>query len=84
MVKNPGGTELILDATLSTGSDPETASFTEVRGGLYNQWQLFDRTNHITKGSKPDGANIAFADGHMDKRLFNQMIVRRSGPYHWW
>ena len=30
-VKNAGGTELVLDATLSTGPDPETASFTEVR-----------------------------------------------------
>ena len=84
MVKNPGGTELIFDATLSTTSDPDTASFVEVPGGLWTRWQLYDRTNHITKGTKPDGANIAFADGHMDRRQFSDMIVRRSGPYHWW
>jgi len=84
MVKNPGGTELIFDATLSTTSDPDTASFVEVPGGLWTRWQLYDRTNHITKGTNPDGANIAFADGHMDRRQFSDMIVRRSGPYHWW
>jgi prepilin-type N-terminal cleavage/methylation domain-containing protein/prepilin-type processing-associated H-X9-DG protein len=84
MVKNPGSTELLVDATLSTTGDAETASFVQVPGGLFSRWQLYDRTNHITKGDKPDGANIAFIDGHMDKRLFTQMIVRRSGPYHWW
>jgi len=83
-VKNPAGTELLLDATLSTGSDPQTASFVQVQGGSYTRWQMYDRTNHITKGDKPDGANIAYVDGHMDKRLFSDMIVRRSGPYHWW
>ncbi len=83
-VKNPSGTELVLDATLSTGTDPETASFTEVRGGLFNLWQLFDRTNHVTNGNKPEGANIMFVDGHLDKRNFGDMIVRRNNPVHWW
>jgi prepilin-type N-terminal cleavage/methylation domain-containing protein/prepilin-type processing-associated H-X9-DG protein len=84
-VKNPSGTELVCDATLSTGTDPETASFTEVRGGLYGLWQLFDRTNHVTGAGKPDGANIVFVDGHQEKRSFNDMIVRRSSsPVHWW
>ncbi|MHC4119566.1 MAG: type II secretion system protein, partial [Planctomycetota bacterium] len=53
--KQPASTELVLDATLSTGSDPETASFTEVQGGTYGRWQIFDRTNHLRHG-KPDGA----------------------------
>jgi prepilin-type N-terminal cleavage/methylation domain-containing protein/prepilin-type processing-associated H-X9-DG protein len=83
-VRNAGGTELVLDATLSTGSDPETASFVEVRGGLWTQYQLFDRTNHITRGSKPAGANILYVDGHLDARKFDQMISRRDGPTHWW
>jgi prepilin-type N-terminal cleavage/methylation domain-containing protein/prepilin-type processing-associated H-X9-DG protein len=84
-VKNPSGTELVLDATLSTGTDPETASFVDVRGGLYNLWQLFDRTNHVTNGNRPDGANIMFVDGHLDKRNFGDMIIRRrSVPVHWW
>jgi prepilin-type N-terminal cleavage/methylation domain-containing protein/prepilin-type processing-associated H-X9-DG protein len=81
-VRNPSSTELVLDATLSTGENPETASFTEVVGGLFNQWQLYDRTNHI-RGSRPAGANIVFVDGHLESRPFSEMIVRRTGPVHW-
>ena len=84
LVKNPGDTELILDATLSTTSDAATASFVQVPGGLWGRHQLYDRTNHLKSGDKPDGANIMFVDGHLGKRQFSEMIVRRSGPYHWW
>jgi prepilin-type N-terminal cleavage/methylation domain-containing protein/prepilin-type processing-associated H-X9-DG protein len=83
-VRNAAGTELVLDATLSTGPDPNTASFVQVHGGLYDKYQLWDRTNHIRSGDKPDGANIIFVDGHLEPRRFNQMIVRRGGPTHWW
>lgn len=83
-VKNPSGTELVLDATLSTTTDPETASFTEIRGGLYDKFRMFDRTNHVTGGGKPTGANIMFVDGHLEKRSFTEMIVRRTAaPVHW-
>jgi prepilin-type N-terminal cleavage/methylation domain-containing protein/prepilin-type processing-associated H-X9-DG protein len=83
-VRNPGGTELVLDATLSTGIDPNTASFTEVRGGLYGRHQIFDSTNHVGHGGKPEGANILYVDGHQDSRNFGQMIVRRTVlPVHW-
>lgn len=83
-VKNPAGTELVLDATLSTTENPETASFVEVPGGLFTRWNKYDRTNHIVRGDQPDGANIMFVDGHSDKRTFQDMIVRRTGPVHWW
>jgi prepilin-type N-terminal cleavage/methylation domain-containing protein/prepilin-type processing-associated H-X9-DG protein len=84
-VKNPADTELVLDATISTTQDPDTASFVEVRGGLFGRWQLFDRTNHVRAGDKPDGANILFVDGHLGKRGFSEMIVRRTElPVHWW
>jgi len=84
-VKNAGGTELVLDATLSTGIDPETASFTEVAGGLFARHRIYDRTNHVGRGDKPEGANILYVDGHQDSRNFGQMIVRRTEiPVHWW
>lgn len=84
-VKNPSGTELVLDATLSTGTNPDTASFVDVVGGLYSRHQIYDRTNHVTNGNKPDGANIAFVDGHQERRPFSEMQVRRNGPpTHWW
>jgi len=84
-VTNPGGTELVLDATLSTTIDAETASFTEIRGGLRDRHGIFDRTNHVGRGDKPEGANILYVDGHQDSRNFGQMIVRRTDfPIHWW
>jgi len=82
--KQPVSTELVTDATLSTGPDPKTANFVEVHGGSWSRWQLPDRTNHISRGDKPDGANILFVDGHLEWRLFSQMDVRVSPPYHWW
>ena len=83
-VKNAASTELVLDATISTGTDPETSSFTEVRGGLWDRWQIFDSTNHVGRGGKPEGANILYVDGHQDSRSFSQMIVRRTAlPVHW-
>jgi len=83
-VKNPSSYELILDATLSTTEDPDTASFVEVAGGLYSRWQKYDRTNHVNNGDQPEGANIMYVDGHLDSRPFSRMIVRRTGPVHWW
>jgi len=85
-VRNPAGTELILDATLSTTQDPETASFVEITaGGMWTRHKKFDRTNHVTNGDRPDGANIMFVDGHLDRRPFTDMIVRRTtNPIHWW
>ena len=83
-VKNAGSTELVLDATLSTTTDAETASFTEIRGGLYDRHRIFDTTNHVGHGGKPEGANIVYVDGHQDSRNFSQMIVRRTAfPVHW-
>jgi len=82
--KQPAATELMTDATLSTGPDIETASFVEVRGGLWDRWQIFDRTNHLTHGSKPVGSNVLFVDGHLEWRPFSDMVVRFSEPYHWW
>ncbi len=82
--KYPGETELVIDATLSTTTDPATASFVEVRGGLFDRHKIFDRTNHVTRGGQPDGANILFVDGHLGKRQFNEMTDRRDGPVHWW
>ncbi len=84
-VKQPAATELLTDATLSTREDPNTASFTEVAGGLYARWQLYDRTNHIGRTNQPEGANILLVDGHLEWRKFRDMQVRYIvPPYHWW
>lgn len=82
--RNPAGTELALDATLSTGTDPETSSFTEIHGGLWDRHHIPDSTNHVGHGGKPEGANMLYLDGHQESRNFGQMIVRRTAvPVHW-
>jgi prepilin-type N-terminal cleavage/methylation domain-containing protein/prepilin-type processing-associated H-X9-DG protein len=85
-VKNPAGTELALDATLSMGTDPETTTFTEITaGGLWSMYHHFDSTNHVGHGGRPEGANILFVDGHQESRKFQDMIIRRrTVPVHWW
>jgi len=84
----PAKTELVLDATISTGSS-RTSNFVRVEGGLYTgKWKLYDRTNHLRGGTKPDGGNILFLDGHLEWRPFSEMKVQyykdRYTPYHWW
>jgi len=82
--KQATSTELVTDATLSSTSDPKTATFTEVHGGSWSRWQIPDRTNHLRYGGRPAGANIVFLDGHNEWRQFSEMDVRVSPPYHWW
>jgi prepilin-type N-terminal cleavage/methylation domain-containing protein len=82
--KKPTETELVLDATLSTGSNLEIASFVEVPGGTWSRWQIYDHTNHLRGGDRPIGANTIFVDGHLDWRQFDEMDVRVSPPFHWW
>jgi prepilin-type N-terminal cleavage/methylation domain-containing protein/prepilin-type processing-associated H-X9-DG protein len=83
--KNASETELVTDATLSTGPDANTASFDQVPGGLWVMCRLYDRTNHLKK-RKPEGGNILFLDGHTEWRPFNEMQMRygSASPYFWW
>ena len=82
--KNPSDKELVVDATISNGGDPETASFTDVHGGSWGRWRIADKTNHMSRTSKPTGGNILFLDGHGEWRKFSDMQKRRWSPYHWW
>lgn len=81
--KNASETELVTDATLSTGPDANTASFDRVPGAL-SLCQLYDRTNHL-KRAMPEGGNILFLDGHTAWRPFSEMQRRYGGsPSFWW
>ena len=82
--QQPASADLLTDATFSTGPNVETASFTEVPGGLWSRWRIYDRTNHMGRGAKPFGANVLFVDGHLEWRRFDNMVIRFSVPYHWW
>ncbi|MHC4557568.1 MAG: type II secretion system protein [Planctomycetota bacterium] len=84
--KQPAATDLVTDATLSDGPDPDQATFTEVRGGSWGRWNLYDSTNHLIRGEKPAGSNIFYVDGHLEWRRFSEMDIRilPPNPYHWW
>ena len=88
-MKNTGNAEMVLDATISTGTsrDETVNTFVEVPGGS-SAWlgaKAYDRTNHVKRNVIPAGGNIVFADGHVDWRSFNEMEVRLSqNPTHWW
>jgi prepilin-type N-terminal cleavage/methylation domain-containing protein len=82
---------LIVDATLSTTADRDTGNFVEVVGGLFSRHQIYDRTNHLRRGNRPEGANIVFLDAHQEWRNFTEMQHRycpgggnSTPPYHWW
>jgi len=87
--KGAGQTELVLDATLSVEND-RNGNFVEVAGGLYQQHQIYDRSNHLRQGSRPEGGNIVFLDGHQEWRNFSDMEHRYcpggagGPPFHWW
>ena len=88
-IKNTGNAEMVVDATISTGTsrDETVNTFMEVPGGS-SAWlgpAAYDRTNHVKRNVVPVGGNIVFADGHADWRSFNEMEVRlNQNPTHWW
>ena len=84
----PAMVEMIVDSTCSTSGDRQNADFTAATGGVMQRWGLYDRTNHI-KGTKCTGTNVAFVDGHVEWRHFNDMECRwpfqtYANPSFWW
>ena len=63
---------------LSTGASPETASFTDVRGGTYSRWQIFDRTNHL-RHDRPEGGSILYVEDDRDSRRLGNALLRKAG-----
>lgn len=80
---------MLMDNVISDGSK---VNFFEITGGTIGGWGGFDNSNHISSNRfpgtayfKPDGANIAFADGHVDWRDFEDMQVQvNTGTLFWW
>ncbi|MHC4807384.1 MAG: H-X9-DG-CTERM domain-containing protein [Planctomycetota bacterium] len=66
-----------------TGSDP-----TSLRQPA-DVWQVYDRTNHLKRGTRPTGGNVLFVDGHVQWRPFSEMEhrwfwQRYDNPCFWW
>jgi prepilin-type N-terminal cleavage/methylation domain-containing protein/prepilin-type processing-associated H-X9-DG protein len=86
----PGSVELITDVTASNGRE-RSSDFTQATGGCWSRWQVYDRSNHLRKGSRPAGGNILFVDAHVEWRHFTEMERRWSwqggdyaNPSFWW
>lgn len=85
-IPNLGSWDLVVDATLSDGTDSANPNntFVDVHGGSWGRWGIPDPTNHVNSRDRPVGGNILYCDGHADWRDFEDMQVRRTGPVHWW
>ena len=58
--------------------------FGSMLGGLGGLYDIPDVTNHA-EGSKVDGGNIGFLDGHVQWRTIQKMMRRNNWmPFHWW
>ena len=84
----PALVELIADVTASDGPDRDRADFSKATGGCWGRWQVYDRSNHLRKGTRPVGGNILFVDGHVQWRKFDDMERRwfpnPGNPSFWW
>lgn len=89
-VKAASATTMLMDNVISE-SDRE--NFFEIDdGGIGSDFNTFDNSNHATRHKfpgtnylKPDGANIGYADGHVDWRDFEDMEVQvNNGVLFWW
>ena len=69
---------------LATGVD---IKFTGLRAGLWNSFELEDSTSHMRKNDLPAGGNIAYADGHVSWKKFEEMEVQfiiKGYVAAWW
>lgn len=83
--KNPAAAELVTDAILSMDSNARNTTFTEVIGGSWYTWGIYDRTNHVDRTQMPEDTDILFLDGHVSRRRFNDVEVYFGWPpYFWW
>ncbi len=84
----PAKVELIADVTCSDGPDRDKADFTRATGGCWSRWQIYDRTNHLRRGSRPVGGNVLFLDAHVQWRSIDEMehrwFTQPINPCFWW
>lgn len=95
----PADQEVVIDITQCrqtseyAGDDPDNDTFDSYYNpsGLWN-YGVMEPTVHLNKG-RPKGANIAFLDGHVGWRDFEDMVYRYTPywdrnlagrPFKWW
>lgn len=94
-LRNASASIMIMDAVISQNGAEATTNFSNITtGGSMADFGIPDSTNHLTKRNvpgapptyfQPEGANIGFADGHVEARPFDQMKRRLTwGQVFWW
>jgi prepilin-type N-terminal cleavage/methylation domain-containing protein/prepilin-type processing-associated H-X9-DG protein len=90
MDSHPALRELVVDSIMGqlTGNTQYGYDFERVRGGIFDQSQVYDRTSHLVTDESPAGGNVGYLDGHTEWRNFNpdlesdgDAIPRWQGPY---
>jgi len=91
-LKNASSTIMIMDAVISEGNATNFSNI--LGGGSWGSFGIPDSTNHLTKRTVPggtaenflpEGANIGYADGHVEAKPFDKMEHRLSwGQWFWW
>jgi len=76
--KSPADTELIADSIMSN----DGVDFVHIQAGLWSKYQIYDRTNHLTRDNGAAGCNILFLDIHVEWRDF--MDVEQRWDHQWW
>jgi prepilin-type N-terminal cleavage/methylation domain-containing protein/prepilin-type processing-associated H-X9-DG protein len=60
-------------------------TFGEVTGGgIWTQYHLFEKTNHLKTDAEPLGSNVGFLDGHVQWRRFQDMESRYGDTTEYW
>jgi prepilin-type N-terminal cleavage/methylation domain-containing protein/prepilin-type processing-associated H-X9-DG protein len=91
-LKNSSATIMIMDAVISQAGS--SSNFSNIGGGgSSNDFGIADSTNHLTKRSmtansvelEPEGANVGYADGHVEPKPFKLMVLKLDyGQWFWW
>jgi prepilin-type N-terminal cleavage/methylation domain-containing protein/prepilin-type processing-associated H-X9-DG protein len=86
-IQNAGSVPLSTDQIFTDDAfrDYEKCDFFgSMLGGLGFDYNIPDVTNHA-EGSKVEGGNIGYLDGHVKWRKIKKMMRRNDwAPFHWW
>ena len=94
-VKASGSKPMVMDVMISqAGQNWNFFNITAGGIGALSGSTLVDSSNHPSRqklcsganqGPKPDGSNIAYADGHVDWKKYEDMEIKYTqGQWFWW
>jgi len=95
-VRTPGSQFLVMDSVISDENDWNFFDIHSGGIGFKSQGTLWDTSNHESnktihsssgsdEGPAPSGANMGFADGHVQWRKFSEMEHKVTwGMWFWW